>query len=173
MPSRAGKKQRGTTDLTTLLEVLSHAKVDFVLVGGLAAVTQGAPVTTLDVDIVHSLQPANVDRLIALLESLDARYRGRGDVLRPSRADLLAGGHVLLMTRLGPLDVLGQIEHGKRFEDLVGDSITVELRGRAVRVLRLETLVALKRESKHEKDRAVLPTLEKTLARQLAKQPKR
>jgi len=40
-------------DLTTLLERLLAADVEFVLVGGLATVVQGAPLTTFDVDVVH------------------------------------------------------------------------------------------------------------------------
>jgi hypothetical protein len=40
-------------DLTTLLERLLAADVEFVLVGGLAKVVQGAPLTTFDVDVVH------------------------------------------------------------------------------------------------------------------------
>jgi hypothetical protein len=40
-------------DLTTLLERLVAAEVEVVLVGGLAAVVQGAPITTFDVDVVH------------------------------------------------------------------------------------------------------------------------
>ena len=45
MPSPPG-------DLTTLLSKLASSGVEFVLVGGLAAVAQGAPITTHDVDIV-------------------------------------------------------------------------------------------------------------------------
>jgi len=40
-------------DLTTLLERLLATDVEFVLVGGLAAVVQGAPISTFDIDIVH------------------------------------------------------------------------------------------------------------------------
>ena len=42
-----------SADLSTLLERLLASDVELVLVGGLAAVVQGAPITTLDVDIVH------------------------------------------------------------------------------------------------------------------------
>ena len=42
-------------DLSTLLERLLVTDVEFVLVGGLAAVVQGAPITTLDVDIVEGV----------------------------------------------------------------------------------------------------------------------
>jgi hypothetical protein len=70
--------------LTTLLARLAASGTDFILVGALAAVAQGAPLTTLDVDVVHRREPGNVDRLIAFLDSVDARYRGRpaGQVLR-------------------------------------------------------------------------------------------
>jgi hypothetical protein len=47
-------------DMTLLLTELCRAKVEFVLVGGQAAVTQGAPITTLDVDIVHARNPQNI-----------------------------------------------------------------------------------------------------------------
>ena len=45
---------------TTLLTSLAASGVEFILVGGLAAVAQGAPITTFDVDVVHDL-PVPVD----------------------------------------------------------------------------------------------------------------
>jgi hypothetical protein len=45
--------------LSKVLVGLLEPGVDFILVGGLAAVIQGAPVTTMDVDIVHSQSPEN------------------------------------------------------------------------------------------------------------------
>jgi hypothetical protein len=158
-------------DLTTLLQRLVASQVEFVLVGGLAAVAQGAPVTTHDVDIVHQRTPENVDRLMALLISANARYRGRpGPPLPPDRAALLGLGHSLFATDLGPLDVLGAIEEGKAYEDLLTDSIAVDLGGGLVRVLALETIVRLKRSSSHPKDRLMLPVLEATL-RRITKSP--
>jgi len=41
------------TNLTALLARLAASGVDFVLVGGLAAVAQGASFSTQDVDVVH------------------------------------------------------------------------------------------------------------------------
>ncbi len=60
---------------TTLLAELAAAQAEFVVVGGLAAVAQGAPLTTLDLDIVHRRTPENVARLVALLERLHALPR--------------------------------------------------------------------------------------------------
>ena len=154
------------SDLATLLERLAEAGVDFILVGGLAAVTQGAPLTTMDVDIVHSLEAENVDRLMEVLEELGARHRLHDDRdLPPIREHITGGGHTLLITDLGPLDILCSIEGGKMYGDLLEQTIAVPFRGHRVRVLKLETLVALKRSSAHPKDRLQLSILEATLAR--------
>jgi hypothetical protein len=40
-------------NLTSLVEILRSEQMSFVLVGGLAAIAQGAPLMTQDVDIVH------------------------------------------------------------------------------------------------------------------------
>ena len=154
-----------TSDLTTLLAKLAASGVEFILVGGLAAVAQGAPITTFDVDIVHSRASENVDKLLAFLASVNARYRGRpgGEPLPPSRDALEGPGHSLFMTDLGPLDTLGTIEDGLSFEDLVPDSVEIALHGHPVRVLRLSTIVRHKQASSHAKDQQALPILEEAL----------
>lgn len=45
------------------LDVLLRHHVDFIVVGGVAAVLCGAPISTFDLDIVHDRSPANVGRL--------------------------------------------------------------------------------------------------------------
>jgi hypothetical protein len=154
-------------NLTSLVEFLLSEQVGFVLVGGLAAVAQGAPLTTQDVDIVHARTPENLDRLMVALAKLDARHRGRGldSPLPPDRRALMTTGHSLLMTRLGPLDCLGTIEGGRDYDALVPLSVEIELDGHRLRVLGLETIVAIKRESTELKDRLALPILEATLKR--------
>ncbi len=54
MPSDKGKTENA--GLSALLEGLINAGIEFILVGGLAAVVQGAPITTIDVDIERSKQ---------------------------------------------------------------------------------------------------------------------
>ena len=60
--------------LESLLRYLEAGGIDFILVGGLAGVLNGAAVTTFDVDIVHSRTPENITKTMALLESLDAVF---------------------------------------------------------------------------------------------------
>jgi hypothetical protein len=62
-------------DLNALLEGLCEAGIDFIVVGGLAAVIQGAPITTFDLDIVHRQIEENIQKLLAFLKSIDACLR--------------------------------------------------------------------------------------------------
>ena len=154
------------TDLSNLLTRLVAERVEFILVGGLAAVAQGAPITTHDVDIVHQRSAANVARLVTLLSDLNARYRGRsGPPLPIDESALLGSGHSLFTTDLGPLDVLGAIEEGRDYDRLLPEAVSLQLPAGVVRVLSLESIVRFKRLSSETKDRLMLPILEATLRR--------
>jgi hypothetical protein len=162
MPSR-NKKPAGT-DLSAILDGLLQAEIRFILVGGLAAVVQGAPVTTMDIDILHQRSKENIAKLISFLKSIDATHRRPDDkVLKVKEDDISGTGHALLMTRLGPLDCLGAIEGGRTYDDLLGRTVEIEFRGRPLLVLDLKTLVYLKRDSKNPGDRQRLSVLEETL----------
>ncbi|HLK89251.1 MAG TPA: hypothetical protein VKZ18_05130 [Polyangia bacterium] len=154
------------SDLTTLLGRLAATGADFVLVGGLAAVAQGATLTTQDIDIVHRRTPENVDKLLAFLSAINATYRERPEAaILPSRGALLGAGHNLLMTDLGPLDLLGAIEGGRDYDQLLGHAITVQVGDHPVHVLGIETLAELKRSATSAKDRRTLAILEETIRR--------
>jgi len=162
MPTSSGKS--AGADLSAILEGLIEAGVEFILVGGLAAVVQGAPVTTLDIDIVHNRSSENIARLLAFLKSIDAVHRRPDNrVVKPKKEDISGTGHALFTTRLGPLDVLAVIEEGRAYQDLLEHTVEIEFRGHTVRVLNLKTLVELKRTSRDPKDKQRLPVLEETL----------
>ncbi len=65
-------KDSTRVELSSILEELLKANIKFILVGGLAAVVQGAPVTTLDVDIVYDRTTENISKLLTFLKSIDA-----------------------------------------------------------------------------------------------------
>ena len=162
MPTNS--KEPTGPDLSALLEGLIETDIKFILVGGLAAVVQGAPVTTMDVDIVHNQSSENISKLFAFLKSIGAFYRRPDDkVIRPKEEDFSGMGHALFTTRLGPLDVLAVIEEGKAYEDLLEHTVEIEFRGHVLRVLGLKTLIELKKASKNTEDKRRLPVLEETL----------
>jgi len=162
MPTSSEKPT--SPDLGAILEGLIEAGIEFILVGGLAAVVQGAPVTTMDVDIVHKQSSENIAKLLAFLKSIDAFHRRLDDkVIGPVERDISGTGRVLFTTRLGPLDVLAVIEEGEAYEDLPERTVEIEFRGHTVRVLDLKTLVELKRASTDPRDRQRLSVLEETL----------
>ena len=96
-----------------VLRVLRDAQVAFVLVGGVSAVLNGAPINTFDVDIVHSRDAANIERLLAALTKLEAIFRMQPERrISPNASHLASSGHVNLLTNCGPLDLLGTIVGG-------------------------------------------------------------
>jgi predicted nucleotidyltransferase len=148
-----------------VLRSLTEAKVNFILVGGLSAVMRGAPVNTYDIDIVHARDSQNIDRLLPVLESIDAIFRMQPERrLRPGRSTLEGRGHLNLSTRAGNLDLLCTIGKDLTYEDLLPFSDELDLAdGLTVRVLRLEKLIELKEELGRDKDRAMLHVLRHTL----------
>ncbi|MDC0746505.1 nucleotidyltransferase domain-containing protein [Polyangium mundeleinium] len=149
--------------LADILRTLLHHRVDFVVVGGMAAVMQGAPVHTFDIDIVYSRAEDNVARLLAALRDLDAVFRTDPRKLVPNESHLRSTGHKLLSTRHGVLDVLGTIEEDTSYEDLLQDALWLEVAGAPIRVLSLERLIQIKEKLTRPKDRAMLLVLKATL----------
>ena len=147
-------------DLIGLIDALLADGVEFIVVGGTAALLHGGMAMTQDLDVVPRLDADNLQRVLAALTALDAEIREPGTRhLRPSLELLSAGGQVQLRTRLGPLDVLSQLHDGQRYEDLLPRSELIGDAARRVRVVDLETLISIKAAAGRAKDRIVLPML--------------
>jgi hypothetical protein len=146
-----------------ILELLNKFDVEYIVVGGVAAVIQGAPVTTFDIDTLIRVNEVNAARLEGALDELDARFREHQTNLRPTKKDILAGGHLLLMTRAGPLDVLGFIGENDCYEDLITKSTPIPMAGGTINILNLEELIRQKKTTDRPKDRATIELLEEVL----------
>lgn len=146
-----------------LLRVLGAHRVEFILVGGLAAVLQGAPIVTGDLDIVHRRTPENIANLLAALEELEAVYRIDPRRLKPTAVHLSGPGHALLSTKFCDLDVLGTIFTDTDYEGLKDDAFELELGDVTIRVLGLERLIQSKEYTNRGKDLAALPALRAAL----------
>ena len=148
-----------------LLTSLVEGNVAFIVVGGVAAVLDGAPVSTFDLDVVYSLDETNIDRLAGVLEELSAVYIDPGGRnIRPTAERLRGGGHHLLRTCHGRLDVMGSVGIALAYPDLLSRSRAHTVRGVEIMVLDLEALIATKEAADRPKDRAVLDLLRETLA---------
>lgn len=148
-----------------IIRGLHEAGVEFIVVGGMAAVLQRAPVLTEDLDIVHRRTPENVARLLAWLLAHDAYHRL--DLaqrrLPPTEAALLGHGHLNLQTTL---DVLCELGEGEGYDEILADTIELQSGPLPIRVLGLSRLIAVKAKAGRPKDRAVLPVLVATLDEQ-------
>jgi len=157
----------GRARFAEILRLLAESDVEFVVVGMTAGVLQGAPVTTLDLDVVHRRTPENVARLLRVLSQLDAVYRHDRRRLRPQESHLVGPGHQLLTTTHGDLDCLGEIGDGLGYDELLDRSVEMALSGgKTVRVLALPALIEEKERAGRPKDLAVLPVLRAALDEQ-------
>jgi predicted nucleotidyltransferase len=147
-----------------ILKVLVDHGVEFILVGGVAAVLEGAPLSTFDVDVVFLRRDENLPPLLDALRELDARYADPAGRHIVPDADKLANLHIhRLVTSMGALDVMETIGHGLSYADLLGDTQVMEVAGVKVRVLGLETIILSKEQANRDKDRATLHILRRTL----------
>jgi hypothetical protein len=144
-----------------ILRILVEEGIDFVLIGGLAAQVHGSPSLTGDINICHSLDRENLDRLAKALERLVAirRMLPLGIVAPLDARALRAGDVFTLTTRFGDLDLLAHPDPEMGFERLRLGSIPAEIFGIPVRVASLDDLMAMKRAAGRPKDRVELEIL--------------
>jgi hypothetical protein len=69
-------------DVSTLLSALMAADVDFVVIGGIAAIFHGSARSTYDVDIAYERSSTNIERLTRALQPLSPYLRVRPPACR-------------------------------------------------------------------------------------------
>jgi hypothetical protein len=150
------------TDFAGLLCVLVDAKVDFILVGGVAAAVHGSARSTKDVDVVYARSPENIARLVEALRPHKPYLRGAPPGL-PFLWDEITVGRGLnftLTTALGDLDLLGEITGGGGYADLLPHSSPISVFGIQCQCLDLPTLIHVKRAAGRPKDLEAIAELE-------------
>lgn len=144
-----------------LLYSLYSDGIEFIVVGGTAAVLLGVPVTTFDIDILHRRTPENIERLMTWLKRQHAYHRLdlANRRLPPTEHQLSGHGHLNLQTDLGRLDILCELAQGEGYDEVVRDTVWVEQPSYGLRVLSLPRLIRVKAETGRPKDRVMLPLL--------------
>ena len=149
------------TGFEQLLTLLTEGRVEYVLIGGVAAAVHGSPYVTYDVDVCYDRSRENVEQLARTLAPIHPTLR-EAPIELPFRLDaatLTAGLNFTLDTDLGPLDLFGEVAPFGQFSQLINHSEMIELFGLHVRVLTLESLIQAKQTAGRRKDLLVIPEL--------------
>ena len=137
-----------------VLRLLGRHRVRYVLIGGLAAVTHGAPLVTQDVDLCHARDPENLARLADALREVHATLRG-ADPEVPFLLDaktLVRGDAFTLTTDVGWVDILATPAGTSGYDDLARTADAFELFGFRVLVASVDDLIRMKRAAGQPKD---------------------
>jgi hypothetical protein len=144
-----------------VIGLFGRHRVRYVLIGGLAAITHGAPLITQDIDACYAREDANLERLAAALAEINAELR-RADPGLPVRLDaktLRAGDAFTFTTDIGWLDLIGTPAGTTGYDDLARTADAFDLFGHKVLVASLEDLIRMKRSAGRPKDLLALEEL--------------
>lgn len=136
--------------------------LEFVVIGGVAALVHGSATMTYDVDLCYFRSHENIERLCRALADVHPTLRGAPKEV-PFRLDpptVQAGLNFTLDTDLGALDLLGEVPPLGGYAQVLEHAETAELFGFPIAVLSLDALIRVKRATGRTKDKLVLPELE-------------
>lgn len=148
-----------------MLERLTARGVDFVVVGGFAAVIHGSPRVTQDLDLCYSLDAPNLVALGEVLTEVNARLHGvEEEVPFVADEDALKRAEILtLQTDLGRLDLLARPSGSLSYEKLKAAAERVDIGDLLISVVSIPDLLAMKHATGRLKDIADIAELEAIL----------
>jgi len=153
------------TDFRTLLSVLVRAQVEFIVVGGAAAVAHGSARLTQDLDIVYRRTPKNISRLVRALSPFKPYLRGAppGLPFAWDEQTLQRGLNFTLTTQIGDIDLFSEITGGGDYDRLLPGTIRIDVFGNSCLCLGLPQLIMVKRASGRPRDLEAIAELEAIL----------
>ena len=140
-------------DFRQILQRFADSGLEFVIVGGYAAVTHGSSLVTRDLDICMALSDEAVTKLRTVLAQWNPKHR-----MTPQRLSFLefpTTGPVqslYLQTDAGVIDILSSILGVGDFARLQKRAEAFEIDGRVYHVISLEDLIVAKEAMGREKD---------------------
>lgn len=135
-------------DAERIFEALDLHQVEYVVVGGVAVQAHGHVRMTSDVDLIPLPTPANLERLAAALNRLQARVLNTGAEHLVVDAQMLPRATLWqLATRYGDVDVLHDAPGAATFADLRKRALVISLSGHPIPIASRDDLISMKRAS--------------------------
>ena len=152
-------------DPVAICRILNEEKVDYVVLGGFAAVVHGSPLPTEDIDVIPSRDIENLERLAHALNRMNAAIRtSDGPVHTRIDAGFIANmpNMLNLVSVYGDMDLVfspaGQLSGYEEWNERAEHA---ELEpGLVVAVAALDDIIASKVAANRLKDQKALPYLE-------------
>jgi hypothetical protein len=152
-------------DPVEICAVLEEEGVEFVVLGGFAAIIHGSPLPTEDIDVIPSRTDENLERLARALQRLDAQIR-TGDEPVATKIDAAfirnMPNMLNLVTKYGDLDLTfspsGSLTSYDQWRERARRAQLRE--GLIVVVAALDDIIASKVAADRPKDHRALPYLE-------------
>jgi hypothetical protein len=148
-------------DLAQIIPPLVRARIDFILIGGMAAILHGSARVTFDVDLIYSRTDENIERLAAAVTPYSPYLRDAPrDLPFAWDAKTIRNGlNFTLTTSLGDVDLFGEVAAGQTYSDLLPHSFEIEAFGVRFKCIDLPTLIRIKEAAGRPKDREALAEL--------------
>ena len=166
----SGAQQRPPAPMTieqveAIVSVLDRHKVDYVMIGGIAAELHGAKIArSLDLDVTPAASPANRERIACAPAELHATLRVPGGV--PDGVEIHLDADWLervttatFNTNHGPFDLAYRPDRTDGYDDLVRSEVIFRVGAVDARLASLEDIVRPKTAAGRTKDELTLPAL--------------
>jgi len=142
-------------------------RVEFVLVGGFAALSHGVMRSTRDVDICCRFSEANLMKIEKAFADLHPVHFPRTDLPLQLTPELCVRlNNLYLKTDLGRVDCLGEILGVGDFDEVVKHSVEIKLPAGNCRVMDIDTLIRAKEAMNRDHDRITARELREIKKRQ-------
>lgn len=136
-----------------LIKALIDNDVEFILIGGYAAVVHGSSMLTQDIDVCTNFSVNNAKKIINTLKKFNPIHRDKKIPFSESAEALSKFKNLYLITDLGPIDMLTEVLGLGSFTEILPHTIEIELFDHKCKVLDLDSIIKAKEAMTRPKDK--------------------